>query len=48
MVGKVPSKLRNTCLVVVSVLGVKLYITVTVQKHQLHRHTQKHKVNLKV
>lgn len=47
VVRKVPSKLWNTCLVVVSVLWVELYVAVTVQKHQLQRHTEKQIVNLK-
>lgn len=37
VVGKVPTKLGNTSLVVVSMLRVKFYMAVTVQKHQLHR-----------
>lgn len=41
MVRKVPSKLWNTSLVVVSVLGVELYVAVTVQKHQLQMHNLK-------
>lgn len=43
VVRKVSSKLRNPCFVVMSVLGVELYVAVAVQKHQLHtqKHTQK-------
>lgn len=36
VVGEVSSKLWNTGLVVVSVLGVELYVAVAQQKHQLH------------
>lgn len=47
MVRKVSSKLWNTRLVVVSVLGVELYVAVAVQKHQLQSHEEKEMVNLK-
>lgn len=47
VVGKVPAKLGNTSLVVVSMLRVKLYIAVTVQKHQLHREEWKKQTNKK-
>lgn len=47
MVRKVSSKLWNTCLVVVSVLGVELYVAVAVQKHQLQSYDEKEMVNLK-
>lgn len=38
MVRKVPSKFWNTRLVVVTMLGMELNITVTVQEHQLCAH----------
>ncbi len=41
MVRKVPSKLWDACLVVVSVLRVELYVAVTVQKHQLNKCIEK-------
>lgn len=38
VIWKVPSKFWYSCLVIVSLLGVELYVAVTVQKHQLHSH----------
>lgn len=46
VVREVPSELWDTRLVVVSVLGVELYIAVAVQKHQLHRNTVNMKARL--
>lgn len=48
VVGEVSSKLWNTGLVVVSVLGVELYVAVAQQKHQLHSQEETGKLSERV